>query len=677
VRERQLVKRLRQLVEAGALAALGALVMPLTYRRALAVGRAVGRSAWACGLRRGVVEGNLRLAFPEWEARQVETTGRRCYEIWGQALVDYLRIPKLRDPAAWAEVMGPVRGIEYLEEVLRGGRGAILLSGHFGVFEFIGAATAAAGHRVDFVVQPQSNAWVDHWLTERRQSLGVGVIRRGSELREVLRRLRGNACVAMAADQDARGLGVFVEFLGRPSSTPTGPAVLSLRTGAPIVMGFAVRGADGRHRFTAVPALEFAPSGDFDADVAALTQLHTSVLEQWVRRHPEHWYWLHRRWKTEPPAGAGGPRRPGAWPRAAVACALALGLGLVGGATAKGPAPKAGRASPAVPAGELSEPPRFEPADATTFGGAGTSLLPLAPTRVARLAEDLVVRRVPGGWAVDVIDVFIGGGAPEVVPAGLPDFEAAADTEAVRSTLSEVRLLADGVELPASIEPPPLEKDLPGLGGVGRFFVWQLRFAADERKVVRLSFRVGTSGTEGGEELLFYYLNTGTPWRGPSGRVNARVELGPRGSDDLVAGWLRPTRFGVTDSSVTWLLDGEEPEEDLVVASAAGRDPLGGFTDRERGPLALGTVEREEWLARTTPREWRFWQAWLRARLGEAPADSALRARLSAEPWFAGRPAGRLRRPTKPEAALLQALTRRQAEWAGHAIPPDERAGGR
>jgi hypothetical protein len=93
--------------------------------------------------------------------------------------------------------------------------------------------------------------------------------------------------------------------------------------------------------------------------------------------------------------------------------------------------------------------------------------------------------------------------------------------------------------------------------------------------------------------------------------------------------------------------------------------------------LALGTVEREEWLARTTPREWRFWQVWLRARLGEAPADSALRARLSAEPWFAGRPAGRLRRPTKPEAALLQALTRRQAEWAGHAIPPDERAGGR
>ena len=313
-------------------------------------------------------------------------------------------------------------------------------------------------------------------------------------------------------------------------------------------------------------------------------------------------------------------------------------------------------------------PVRTPAPDATTFGGAGTSLMPLAPTGVARLAEDLLVRRVPGGWTVEAIDVFIAGGAPETVPVGLPDFQAA-DSTGGATTLSGVQLLVDGVELAAAIEPPPLEQDLSGLGGVGRFLVWRLPFRADERKVVRLRFRVGVSGTERGEQMLFYYLNTGTPWRGPSGRVSARVEIGPGATDDLVAAWLRPTRFGVTDSSLTWQLDGEEPEEDLVVALADPRDPAAGLADPARGPLALGPGEREEWLARTTPREWSFWQAWLRARRGEAPADSAWRARFAAEPWFRERPAGRLRRATAPETALADALRRRQAEWAAHAIP--------
>jgi KDO2-lipid IV(A) lauroyltransferase len=120
----------------------------------------------------------------------------------------------------------------------------------------------------------------------------------------VLAALRENRCVAMVADQDARRRGMFVPFLGRPASTAVGPAELAVRTGAAIVMGFPVREADRRHTLTLVSPLlarEGEPAGD---EVARLTAAHVSLLEQWVRRHPDHWFWAHRRWKTRPPEDA-------------------------------------------------------------------------------------------------------------------------------------------------------------------------------------------------------------------------------------------------------------------------------------------------------------------------------------------------------------------------------------
>jgi len=118
----------------------------------------------------------------------------------------------------------------------------------------------------------------------------------------VFRALRENRWVAVVADQDARRNGVFVPFFGRGCSTPTGPAELALRTGAPIIMGFETRRPDGRHELDLLPPLAM-PEGRDGAAVTALTAAHTAVLEAWVRRRPSSWFWLHRRWKTRPPEG--------------------------------------------------------------------------------------------------------------------------------------------------------------------------------------------------------------------------------------------------------------------------------------------------------------------------------------------------------------------------------------
>lgn len=654
------MKRAGQLLEAAFIESVAALAGALSYPRALALGRWLGRMGFATGLRRRVVLENLRHAFPEWDEARVRATAVASYEIWGQAIIDHVRTARLAGDGWWSEVLERLDGLENIEAAQAAGRGVLLLTGHFGLFDLLGGAIVAAGFPTHVVVQPQSNPWVDRRLERHRKSLGLGVIRRGAELRDVLRALRANQCVGLLADQDAGGRGEFVEFFGRPASTPVGPAVLSLRTGAPILMTFLLRGPDGRHRGTVLPPLDFVPSGDFDADVHALTQQHARVLEEWVRRHPEHWYWLHRRWKTPASPMGSGPecaRATGA------AMAIVLAATLCAGAT-EGAAPKG--MAPRVAAQADSAPPTAEP---TTFGGAGASLLPLAETRVGRMVEDIVARRSEDSWTVDVVDVFQSGAAPEVVPIALPDFESAADSAHSGPTISGLRLFADGVEMKPTLEPPPAKSDFPGLGGLSGLYTWRLRFASEEQKVVRLSFRVHSSRTERGDELLFHYLNTGTPWRGASGRVNARFELGDLSSEDLVADWLRPTRYGVGASSVTWQLASEEPEEDLVVALRRFGDPLGEFADREKGPLALERLRWEEWLSARTPHELRFWLAFLRARRGETPADTTFRARITSEPWFRARAADKLRKPSKLEVALASALERRISEWETHRVP--------
>jgi KDO2-lipid IV(A) lauroyltransferase len=144
-----------------------------------------------------------------------------------------------------------------------------------------------------------SNPGVDAWIRELRRRAGVQSIDAGSEVRAIYEKLRDNEWVAMLADQDARRRGVFVPFMGRLASTPLGPARISVATGAPIIMGRAVRRADGRHDLRIEPALEV---GDPKAPEAALrlTTRHVVVLERWVRERPELWFWLHRRWKTRP-----------------------------------------------------------------------------------------------------------------------------------------------------------------------------------------------------------------------------------------------------------------------------------------------------------------------------------------------------------------------------------------
>ena len=324
--------KLSHAVETLLVRALAGGVRALTWERSLAVGERLGDLARGLGLRRRVAEDNLARAFPERAAAERAAILRAHYRELGRVVVEYPRNAELvHDPRG--RVVGELRGLEHFE-ALRG-RGAILLSGHYGNFELM-AAILGRMNPVDVVVRALSNPGVDEMLARERARAGLGTIPADVGIRRVYESLRDGRWIALLADQDARRQGVFVPFLGRPASTPLGPARIAIGARVPIVMGFTTRRPDGRMDLTVEPPLAVPDPKAPDAALK-LTALHTARLEAWVRARPEMWFWLHRRWKTAPPAGAESAARvagewaPGAGdsPAGPTRATVAIGIGAV------------------------------------------------------------------------------------------------------------------------------------------------------------------------------------------------------------------------------------------------------------------------------------------------------------------------------------------------------------
>lgn len=273
----------------------------LPFGIASGLGAAVGRLAFLLlGRRRRIAMENIRAAIGDpaggVPAREL---ARRAFVQLGRSFVEFLWMSGRRPEALLQRVT--LRGWEPLAERARQGRGAVMITGHFGNWELIGAALRAKGFPIRYLLPPQSNPASDAYFDSIRRSLGIEPVKIGFGMRDALRSLRAGDFLGMLADQDARRIGLHVPFFGRPASTHTGPARLAVRSGCPIVVAFMLRLGGGRFESTMEPWLEPRPGADEEEEVLRLTAEVTRRIEMAVRGHPDHWYWLHRRWKTPPP----------------------------------------------------------------------------------------------------------------------------------------------------------------------------------------------------------------------------------------------------------------------------------------------------------------------------------------------------------------------------------------
>jgi KDO2-lipid IV(A) lauroyltransferase len=269
----------------------------LPRARALRLGAAFGRLACRVDKkRRYYARRNLRVAYGEsLSPRERDALVRRSFEHWGMSLIDFLRAPALTDAERNALVSG-VEGGEALAALRAGGKGFILVTGHFGNFEFLGRWLADQGVPSTVIVREPSNRAFAEYVRTMREYGGNEALNRGVSPRELLSRLRKGRVVTLGIDQNSADL--FVPFFGVPAGTVSGPAVLALRTGVEPLPSFCAREPDDTYRIVFGEPIAATATGDRDADVARITAEASAALERVVRRYPDQWLWLHNRWKN-------------------------------------------------------------------------------------------------------------------------------------------------------------------------------------------------------------------------------------------------------------------------------------------------------------------------------------------------------------------------------------------
>lgn len=250
---------------------------------------------------RPVAMRNLEIAFPELERAAWLRILRDSYRNWGRMLAEWTHSGELNRGNIEQYVTYENR--QYLEAAaaMVPGRGVFVLTGHFGNTEWLALAHSIYGHRIAIVHRPLRNRQMDEQVRAVRASFGNRIIGRRGAGRTMLQLVRENTFVAVALDLDVRR-GVFVDFFSLKASTSDGLARLAMLAGVPVLPVFMVReGGSPRHRITFLPPVELARCSDRETAVRENTQRFTSVIESMIRRHPDHWNWIHRRWKTRPP----------------------------------------------------------------------------------------------------------------------------------------------------------------------------------------------------------------------------------------------------------------------------------------------------------------------------------------------------------------------------------------
>lgn len=246
------------------------------------------------------MERQIAAAFPDWPRDEVGRVAKAAYASFGRTSVEAAVLP-LRGSREVLDLFDGADNWELIDEALAAGKGLLFVAGHIGNWELGGAYIAARGVPVDAVARHMANPHVDAYITRMRERGGVRVLHDERAVREVPRAVRANRAVGMLFDQGAVGLAsTWVLFFGRYAKTPRGPATFALRLGAPIIFVAGIRQPDGRYRLVVEP-VSSESTGDREADIDRIVTNYTAALERWVRKHPEQYFWHHRRWKHQRP----------------------------------------------------------------------------------------------------------------------------------------------------------------------------------------------------------------------------------------------------------------------------------------------------------------------------------------------------------------------------------------
>lgn len=269
---------------------------------ALAVGRLMGRLVYRFDKRhRNTVMDNLKMAYQgQMTEARMRQIAQGVFENLGMTALEFFRLPWLKERDI-DRFVGCV-GREHFDAALAKGKGVMVYTAHFGNWELMAAWFGLHGYSAEIIVRDLDSPLMNAFVTWARSRSGNAVVSKGRIMRMLIKRLSENGIAGILLDQNVAEVeGVFVDFFSVPACTNKGPAMLAASTGAAMLPAFIVREGT-RHTVFIGRETQMVNTGDRQADAVANTAACTKVIEEMVRRHPEQWFWVHRRWKTRPKA---------------------------------------------------------------------------------------------------------------------------------------------------------------------------------------------------------------------------------------------------------------------------------------------------------------------------------------------------------------------------------------
>lgn len=254
---------------------------------------------------------SLTMAFGQEKPRpEIERIARECFNTMAGSAVEFFMF--MRHPERIRRFVH-VQGLEHLERALAQGKGVVAVSAHFGSFPLLLSRLALEGYKVHTLLRHMRDEKLDKLFEGKRDFMRVGSIY--TQPRQVcvsrsLQVLRNNEILFTQLDQNFGTGGVFVDFFGTKAATATGPVVFSIRTGAPLVPMFIYRVHGPEHQVIIEPEIEMEAGDDRHERIARTVARATSLIEQYIRRYPHEWGWIHKRWKARPKEGCAPYLKP-------------------------------------------------------------------------------------------------------------------------------------------------------------------------------------------------------------------------------------------------------------------------------------------------------------------------------------------------------------------------------
>ena len=295
------MKKLKNtLIYLGILSLIGFLRF-LSRENAIAFMRAMGKIAFvlAAHERKNTIK-HLTMAFAkEKTAGEIEELARKVFMNLSVCITDAIRLPVMVKDGSLDDLV-TAEGFQHFTNAAESGKGLIAMTGHYGNWELLGTWIVKRGYPIKVVAKKSYDPRLDKLIVDYRNQAGYANTARGSATRSVVDGLMRGETFGLLFDLDTKVKGVFVNFFGTPAHTATIPAILAAKLNVPIVPIFIRLTSDYKYVVMCREELKLVNTGNEEQDVVTNTQICSDMYEEMIKKHPEQWIWMHRRWKKKP-----------------------------------------------------------------------------------------------------------------------------------------------------------------------------------------------------------------------------------------------------------------------------------------------------------------------------------------------------------------------------------------